>query len=264
MTPGLKTVRVRAVAMKASLLIFGLAGLLPFHSAQAKGCTGTWNYSESSLQNARRRLKSPALPNSASRVECGTDLTEALKLAEWPGDCPPCRREYIGLLRDLIVYTRAAGDHASAVKNKTAFYAREVSTRIVFGDFLLSVNDEQLIDQYWSDNFDGMGDAMDLAGMGRDFHREASRNRNRVFSEKTFETWTRAIRSCPTWDFRKGRNMDIPKLRVSLLCEDECRRALSRIRQRAEGGQAADKEAVAEIIDDVLPVLEACSTGGSP
>ncbi len=246
------------------LLLLGLLTFWPVHSAQAKGCAGNWDYSESSLQNARRRLKSPAHPNLLSRVQCGTDLTAALDLAEWPADCPTCQREYIELLRDLILYTRQAASVTTSRQNKLALYRREFETRIKLSDFLLSTHDPALIKTYWSDNFDGMGDAMELGGFGREFHEQALLHRDQIYSEKTFRTWARDIRSCSAWDFRAGQNKDFPALRRSLMCSEDCRRALVRIRQRADGGQAADKVAMGEALDDLLPAAEDCPTGATP
>lgn len=247
------------------LLLLAIVTLWPAHAAQAKGCAGDWDYSESSLQNARRRLKSPAHPNALSRVQCGTDLTAALELAEWPTDCPRCRREYIGLMNDLIEYTRRAAEVAKAHKNKMELYRREVETRTTLGDFLLATRDADLIKTYWSKNFDGMGDAMERGGFGKSFHERAQAlpQRDQVYSEKTFQTWARDIRSCPVWDFRAGQNKDFPALRRTLMCSEECRRALERIRQRASSGQAEDKVAMGEVLDDLLPAVEDCPTGAN-
>lgn len=245
----------------AVLLLVGILAFWPTHSALAKGCAGSWDYSESSLQNARARLKSPRHPNVLSRVQCGRDVLATLDVADMPRDCPACRREYVGLMRDLIQFVRQAAEFSVSRSNKDALYDYESRLRIKFGDFLIGTDDAQLIADYWPQNFEGLGDAMERRGTGKQFHDEATRHARQIYSDKTFGTWARAIRSCPTWDFRSGRDKDFPALRRTLMCSEECVRALTRIRSRVNEGQAEDKQATSDVLDDLLPAVEGCATG---
>ena len=246
------------------LVAVGVCCLLPLKHASARGCSAQWTFETSSLQEARRRIKSPVHRTVWSRVECGTDVLDALASQEGPAkDCRPCKHEYIQLLRDVTRYMRLSAEETRAKEGRLAYYKLEIETRLKLGEFLVETGDQKLIDDYWSDNFEGMGDAMDRANLGKEFHQEALRNRTRVLNDKSFSTWAKAIRSCQSWDFRQGENTDRIKLERALLCADECRQALTKIRERANSGQGMDSRAISDVLDTLLPALKQCPTGGS-
>jgi hypothetical protein len=241
------------------LTMIALFFLIPARSAEAKWCVSQWSYSLGSLQEARRRIKSPVHHSAASRVRCGRDVISALNLTEWPAQvCSACSHEYIQLLRDLVVFTRSAAEDSAARDTKLAYYRLEIEIRIMLGNYLVKTEDESLIEKYWSHNFEGMGDAMNRSNLAKEFHLEVLRNRNRSLTDKIFDTWAKAIRSCEKWNFRRGENHNLESLKRSLLCAVECRQALTKIRARASIGQAVDKAAVSDILDTLLPALEAC------
>jgi hypothetical protein len=153
---------------------------------------------------------------------------------------------------------RKAAEQSAVRGTQLDYYKLELDTRLKLGDYLVETGDQSLIDKFWSDNFEGMGDAMDRSGLGMDFHQEALRNRSRVMTDKSFKTWAKAIRSCASWDFRLGQDYDLPKLKRALLCADECRTALTKIRERSKSGQAQDSESVSDVLDTLLPALEQC------
>lgn len=241
-------------------ILFLVSALAPIGNAHAKAfCDGAWTFQKGSLQEARRRIKSPVHKQVANRVDCGLIIRDALRAEDFPAKCPDCEREYVQFLRDFIEYTRSTAERSTSERDEREYYETEIEARKALGEFLAASKNESLVSTYWSANFDGLGDAMERVGSGRQFHDEAlTASREHVMSDKSFKTWARAIRSCESWNFARGRNRDMPGLRKVLLCVDECRLALSKIHQRVDQGRVVDKVLMGEILDGLLPALESC------
>lgn len=221
----------------------------------------TWTYEVTSLQSARKSIKSNAHPDVKSHVDCGLAVVQSLELAEIAPDCAECRQEYVQLMRDVVFYVRLAAENAASSSNRDAYYEHEIETRLKLGAYLLSSKDNALIKRYWVANFEGLGDAMERVRQGARFHEVATLAGSQVLSQKVFGTWTKAIRSCAAWDFTHGENKDMPGLRKAL-CVEPCKRAVERIRRRAQAGMVENKESMLELLDDLLPDVRQCPTGG--
>lgn len=241
-------------------IFFLVSALVPISSARAKNfCDGDWTFQKEFLQEARRRIKSPVHKQVANRVDCGLIIRDSLRTADFPVNCLDCEREYVQFLRDFIEYTRSTAERSTSERDEHEYYETEIEARKTLGEFLAASKNDALISTYWSANFDGLGDAMERVGSGKQFHDEAlTASRGHVMSDKSFKTWARAIRSCESWNFARGRNRDMPGLRKVLLCVDECRLALTKIRQRVDQGRVVDKVLMGEILDGLLPTLESC------
>lgn len=258
--------------MSRGCWLLGFLALLPLGlpaeaatAAAATACEQDWEYSVASLQAARNLLKSPARQDVRSRINCGRQVLDALDRATLPEGCAQCRREYARLLLDHIARLRALAEGSASANNRKHYYEQEIATRQRFGEFLASSGDEELAKAYWSRNFEGLGDAMERAHFGQQYHEEAlSASHSRIMSDKSFKTWARAIRSCEEWDFASGPNRDMVGLRKSLLCEDECRQALSTIRQRVQEGRVIDQALMTQVLDGLLPALESCPAERQP
>ncbi|MGH8051276.1 MAG: hypothetical protein ACREPB_11505 [Arenimonas sp.] len=241
-------------------VLFLISVSLPISSASAKDfCDGDWTFRKESLQEARRRIKSPVHKQVANRVDCGLIIRDALSTADFPVKCLDCEREYVQFLRDFIAYTRSTAERSTSERDEKEYYETEIEARKTLGEFLATSKNDELIDTYWSANFDGLGDAMERVGDGKQFHVEAlTASSGHVMSDKSYKTWARAIRSCESWNFARGQNRDMKGLRKVLLCVDECRLALTKIRARVNQGRVVDKVLMGEILDGLLPALDSC------
>lgn len=261
---------VKAIALRRKWWIYTLLGLLLWTTsavAQAKACgsNATWTFTEQSLQNARQRVKSDAHKSAVSRVRCGKEIIEAIGRPEQSSACESCVREYVGMLQDVIAFTRYAAEHTASKENEKRYYDSEIQTRLVLGRFLLDTKNKDFISRYWRENFEGLGDAAERAKMGERFHQEASQAaQEQMLSPKSFRTWAKAVRSCESWNFVDGESRDLAKLRKILLCAEDCRAALTRIRNRAAKGEGIDRENIEEDLAELLPALDRCPTEPSP
>lgn len=246
--------------------VVGFLLLSAFQSAFAINCSNErWDLSEKSLQEARRRIKSDAHPGSTNRVKCALDIISVVGENTRPeGECVACRNEYIGLQKDMLVFIRDAARRAKSANRKTEYYELEVKTRVTFGEYLISLKDPNLINLEWSDNFEGLGDAMEKARMGRDFHEYVILANNLPLTEKSYKSWSRAVRSCDAWNFVGGDNNSIVTLRPKLLCNEDCRIALETIRARAAEDVGPNSAAIRSLLDNRLPKLDECPTGTRP
>ncbi len=229
--------------------------------AQARACRSdaAWSFTENSLQNARARVKSNAHKSAVSRVQCGQEIIEAIGGPEKASQCDSCIREYVGLLLDVISYTREAVKQSESEANKKLYYDYQIETRLLFGRFILDTQRKNLVAQYWRDNFEGLGDAAESAKLGERFHREASlAAQEQMLSLKSFRTWAKAVRSCKAWNFVESEKRDLPMLQRILLCTEDCRAALTRIRNRAARSQGIDRENIEEELAESLPALGNC------
>lgn len=245
------------------LLGSGLAALVAFQSTEASAgrpvCDKVWDATVESLQEARRRLKSPEHRQLSGRIACGNAILLNL---EAPSGCPGCSVEYVQLLRDYIVYLRRAAEWTASKNNWRAYYQAEIDARERLGEFLADADEAAPVQAYWSDNFEGLGDAMERLGAGQRYHDEAlAASSTRILSDKAFKTWARAIRSCQVWDFAAGRDRDLPGLNKILLCADQCNAALNTIRRRVNDGRVTDKQRMTEILDGLLPAIGNCPVG---
>lgn len=249
-----------------TLALFLLVAWLVPASAKAQVCGSkiAWKYELEFIQKARERVKAPNHPSTVSRITCGTGLIDAIGKPVLTPPCPECAKEYVGLLLDVIAYTRFAAEKSASNQGKLKYYESEIATRLTLGQFLLDTRDTQLIDDYWSRNFEGLGDAMERSKLGQRFHEEASKAAaTRQLSLKSYETWARAVRSCEAWDFQ-GQNRDLKKLRSILNCVEDCSRALERIQRRAKQGERPDREILEEQLGDLLPPSGQCPAGDMP
>lgn len=245
-----------------SCVLLGMGLITPPASA-SEFCKDAWTFQDNSLQEARRRMKSPIHKQVADKVSCGLTIRDALSLSstDFPTQCITCEQEYVQFLRDFISFTRRAAERSTSETLRRKYYETEIEAHHTLNDFLLSDReDKSLVQKYWSSNFEGLGDAMERIGLGKQFHDEAlEMSQKYVMSGKSYKTWARAIRSCKSWNFTAGENLAFNKL-PAVLCVDECRFALTGIRSRVNEGHVENKVLMNEILAGMLPTVESCSS----
>jgi hypothetical protein len=247
------------------MLFLLLWAAIPAAQARACGSDAVWSFTEKALQSARARVKSEAHRSPVSRVRCGKEIIEAIGRPDKASQCSACIREYIGLLQDVIDFTRRAATQSASIPNKRLLFESEIQIRLLLGQFLLDSQKADLIAKYWRENFEGLGDAAELGGLGERFHEVASlAAQEHMLSPKSFRTWAKAVRSCETWNFVDSERRDLPMLRRILLCVEDCRAALTRIRNRAAKSAGPDRENIEEDFAELLPALGDCPTGNTP
>jgi hypothetical protein len=173
------------------------------------------------LQEARRRMKSPAIQTLATRVDCGESIINVPGLAgPFPRD-EGSAREYAGLLADTAVYMRlAASDPAARPAIKKTYIEKEVAIREKLLDFLKATEQASIREEYFRGNLLALADAMERAGMASRYHQlVAALNEESRLDLQAYRVWVKAVRSCALWDFKSTDNRET--LRQSL-CNSEC------------------------------------------
>ncbi len=247
-----------SMLVTCAMVICFLAYPMP---AAALDCSSpSWHTTEKSLQEARRRIKSKTHRHSRNKARCAFEVIDAIGSRSPVTSCAECVREYIGLLKDSIHFARsAAQDVEDRDGNLRAQYLeREIKMRLLFGDYLIKSQDQKLVDSEWIQNFEGLGDAMEMTLQGQAFHIYALGSTGHELSLRSYETWMKAIRSCNQWNFVAGVNVEFKKLRPTLLCEPSCRKALEVIKRRADAHSGMDKAGIVEVLDYWLPSMESC------
>jgi len=243
----------------STLLLLTIFWLVPTNASANTFCEKDWRPSVGELQEARARIKSNSLKNASARIKCAKPIVAALSGKTIDPACALCEREYVALLKDVGRYARDAAEQSASLENKQKLYRYEIDVRQSLGAFLTTASDRTLFVKDWQSNFEALGDAMERIGSGSEFHRLAlvASTRGQI-SQKSYETWARAIRSCQDWNFQSGRNRDLAGLKKVLLCVDECKLALTKIRQRATSGTPDSGLLINDILDTLLPALAEC------
>jgi hypothetical protein len=226
--------------------------------SQPLGCAGPWTFEEGSLQNARRLVKLPDGREPEDRARCGLRALEQLGEVEPTELCEHCRAEYVGLLDDTADYLGKAALRTQSTNFRTALFKQEIETRLSLAAFLNDSEDERLIKKFWKRNFEGLGDALDRTNDAGRFVAQARLSDPGLMGYRSFETWSRAVRSCSAWNFRSAEKMS-KKAIWSNTCSEDCRADVARIRQRSELARERERRNIAELLDDRLPRVEECS-----
>ncbi|WP_123647949.1 hypothetical protein [Lysobacter enzymogenes] len=222
------------------------------------GCNQPWTYTVASLQNARKQLKDGDYPN-IDRVACGTRILARLGPQNIDDACPQCRNEYVGLLIDHAFYQNLAGNDTT----NPEYWQEEISTRKQVDRLLLDQPLESIAKR-WKDNFENLGDRLELLHRAHDYHRLAENAPALTMSDKSVRLWIKAVRSCSSWDFVSSEKKSDALIGKTLACQSTCGAAASSVRDRIASGTVAAPAQMLLTANRQLPDLPCSGNDAGP
>lgn len=248
--------RSGAARLRGALLFVILLSIVPsasFATADPeKFCNRDWEYNLPSIQEAARRIRHAVFRDDPlARADCIRIVLSSPGLSIIDPNCSECAGQFASLLSDSATFTRQAVPKLRTNDNKLAVLRREQVIRERLHDLILNDASNQLVRRYLERNFEEWGDSLESAGLYYGARDTAKTFHDLVLTQesvdwmtkKSIDTWARALRSCPEWNFRSGRDRDKAKL-TDTLCK----------------GKEACGEALREVVDGLTKVEIAQST----